>query len=397
MRARITPLLILLVACGGGGTGEPDGGASGDGPPGTTDGPPGGDDAPTGGDAGDCPVECPGECVEGLCAPVVDPGVTCAMPVYDQPVTAAGYAMMASQGNAYLFLNPTMWMVVNGGSGTTQSIPMPAGITAMTVKSANLEPGGYPLVLFTSGGTDYASFFVDGAFEPPVVLPPDTRSVHADGPGRIFAVDVARVLWERSGDTFLNRGALPVGSGNYDYFAWTVDWFGVVHLAYTVSGGTLDHLYYTRLSVGAPWTPATDLVPDYEHSLHQPYLAAALDGSLHLAYARTDFGPTLLLYRRSLDGGVTFSADEVLGGDHRLSVFAARSYADVSALDNAFSGSYNVVYRSRCGVPDSYGWERRIELFSFARNGNTIGAVDEAGRPAYLIATGAQDAVLQGH
>ena len=396
MRARLTALALVLVACGGG-TGTPDGGTGADdAPPGTSDGPPGGDDAPTG-DAGDCPAECPGQCIAGLCAPVVDPDGTCAMPEYDQPVTAAGYAMMASQGNAYLFLNSTMWMVVHGGSGTTQSIPMPGGITSMMVVSVNLEPGGHPLVLFTSAGGEYASFFVDGAFEPPIALPANTRSVHADGPGRIFAVDNARVLWERSGDTFLNRGALPVGGGIYDEYAWTVDWFGVVHLAYLVNAGSLDHLYYTRLTVGAPWTPALDLLPGYEHYVHQPYLAAALDGSVHLAYGRTDFGPTMLLYRRSLDGGVTFSPEEVLGGDHRLSVFAARSYADVSALDNAFSGSYNVVYRSRCGTPDGYGWERRIELFSFARNGNTIGAVDEAGRPAFLIATGAQDAVLQGH
>ncbi len=398
---RLVLPFALLLGCGHGGHAGPDAGGPGNGDgsgAGNGDSSTGGGDGSTGGDAG----------VGSL---------VCAAHHWQPIVSASGPSMMAFRGKTYVFSQSgAAWTVIDNGGATTSEIPLPAGITAMQLVTAEIGLDGLPVLRFNNNNAWYAVRFDGTAFSAPVQIATNIglAGAHADGHGNIYAVGGTGLVEYPPGGPPIVRGALP----ETEPVNWTVGADGTVYVLREVTRPSTIHpgdnaydLRMLKLPHGSLTWSADALVTSNEVTdYYGTAFAAAPDGSLHIAYE-----PGEGMYLRSMDG-VTWDTeiafdllskatlvdyapdneeidppDEPEDVDGYIAVLAAQDYDHVSitlTLNNSslYTSSYYFLRRCPPFVGQGMTWPAERLAFSEAMQGEV--AIDEHGLASIMTPTG---------
>lgn len=333
------------------------------------------------------------------------PPLLCSPHTWKPAVPASGDALMAYRSKAYLFgTNGVSWTVVQNGAATTGAIPLPAGIVAMQSVTTELGPSGRPFVTFTSAGQRHGAFF-DGAGFVGVTALGQASEAHADAGERIFALTPNGLTEHAAGSAPVVRGALP-----YTGTGWTVAADGTVYVLRKVKrpstihvGSLADELRVIRLPRGSlTWGDEVAVGSNEGWGFSTIGFAAALDGSLHIAY--TPLG----IYFRSRNGTawvtenlVSFATKATMvdpaapGIDGRdpaavtgnIRLVAAQDYDHASVTLTYNGGSFSVpgyYFLRRCPPfnPTFPAWPADRLAMSGAAFGATPVGIDERGLPS---------------
>jgi hypothetical protein len=228
--------------------------------------------------------------------------LVCEDHTWNEPVPAAGSAMMAYGGKAYLFSsNGLSWAIIENETAQTQPIPLPSGVTEMRSVKAEIAPSGRPFLTFRSDNQVYGAFF-DGQHFVKTTLLGSATSAHADAQERIYALTQNGLTEFVYGQSPIIRGSFPPNSGN----GWTVGADGRVYVMYTENrpstihpGDTAIDLRLKHLDHGTlSWAGDALITSNEGWGFGQLPFVVAPDGSLHTAYSLTYEA----YYFRSVDG-----------------------------------------------------------------------------------------------
>ena len=281
------------------------------------------------------------------------------------------------------------------------------GITSMQVTEVDTASDGSSLLLYTSGGAPYASFFDGTAFSGAISLPANTTTVHADAAHHVFAVDTSHILWDGTSGTFVNRGAIPFQSATdalSPEWDWAVTPGSVVYVGYAASLAGDPTVYVESFDAAHSWTSPVQLVISYDmtDSFSEFAMAVAwMARSTLRSLTDTKKGPRATTaacceYARSVDGE-TWSTPELLHGvdtyeDNNVipsvGAFVARNYDGAEALlvevGGSMLGNYSMFAR-RCGTPGFNGWPTTSLPQDPGSFDITAMAVNALGYPSFLL------------